>query len=100
MLIESIFLTITSIIGFAWIVYHIFFPLLDAIVFSIGFTIFKLLHVIPRKGVRHPKRLLIYIVKSFIDGFITRTCRYGTMVQSKTDSWVWKPYFHYERISK
>ena len=100
MSIESMFLTITSIIGFAWIVYHIFFPLVDAIIFSIGFTIFKFLHIVPSKGVRHPIRLLMYLVKSFIDGFITKTCRYGTTVQSKSDEWIWKPYFNYERISK
>jgi len=97
MSIESIFLTVTSIIGVAWIVYYILFPLLDAVMYSIGFTIFKFLHIIPSKGFRHPLRVLKYTIKSFIDGFITRTCGYGTTVESKTDKWIWKPYFHYER---
>lgn len=100
MSIQIILICTTSLIGCVWIFYNFIIPIADAITFSIGYTIFKLLHIIPSKGFRHPIRVLIYVFKSFIDGFITRTCGYGTTVESRTNKWIWKPYFHYKRISK
>ncbi len=100
MSIESYFITITAIIGVAWIVYYILFPLIDGIIFAFGFTIFYILNLDPSKAVKHPLILFKYIIKYFILGFITKTCDYDTLVQCKTDTWIWKPYFHYKRIDK
>lgn len=91
---------ITSLIGAVWIVYHIIIPLIDAIAYSIGFTIFEILHIKVGKGIRHPIKVIIYILKNFMNGFITRTCDFGTTQHVKTDKWKWKPYFHYERLDK
>jgi hypothetical protein len=97
MSIELYFIAVTSIIGVAWITYYILFPLIDGIIFSLGFTIFKILNIDPSKAVKHPLILFKYIIKNFIHGFIEKTCYYDTLVQCKTETWVWKPYFHYER---
>lgn len=100
MSIEMILLYITSLIGVVWLVYNFLIPILDGIVFASGYTIFELLRIIPGKVIRHPVGVSIFILKTFINGFIIRTCEYGTTTQIKNDKWIWKPYFSYKRISK
>jgi len=98
--IETIILYITSLVGCAWIFYNFVIPIVDAILFSIGYTIFNIIHLSKVKIVKNPPRFIWYVVKVFSRGFINRTCDFGTLESSKTSKWIWKPYFHYERISK
>ena len=85
-------------IGSVWVVRVLLIPLCDVIVFSIGYTIFRVIHLSLTKIIKRPDRFIGFVIISFLRGFIKRTCDFGTLESSKTSKWIWKPYFHYERI--
>lgn len=85
-------------IGCLWIMWNLIIPLADAVVFSIGYTIFNVIHLSFTKIIRRPHLYVWFVVKSFLKGIVKRTCDIGTLELSKTSKWIWKPYFHYEKI--
>ena len=85
-------------VGSVWVIWNVLIPVGDAIIFSVGYTIFRVIHLSLTQIIKRPDRFIRFVVRVFLRGFINRICDFGTLESSKTSKWIWKPYFHYERI--
>lgn len=71
---------------------NVVIPIIDALLFAIGGTIFYLLHIKITTVIKHPFLFLSDIVKIFVHHVINTSTYKRT-----SDYWIWEPYFHYRR---
>lgn len=70
-------------------------PLLDAIIFSIGYTFFFLWQLNLKKVLKNPLLTTKLFIQLALKGFLIR-CDWGEVQEIKKGKRIWKPYFHYE----
>jgi hypothetical protein len=87
--------TILAIMGAIYVGTHILYPLLDAIIFSIGYTFFFLWQLSIKKILKHPLSFIKFFIQTALKGFVTRL-DWGEVQHIKQGKHIWKPYFHYE----
>lgn len=69
---------------------NVVIPIIDAMLFAMGGTIFYLLHIRPMTAIKHPFLFISNVLKVFLY-HLANTSTY----KRTSDYWVWEPYFHY-----
>lgn len=70
-------------------------PILDAVLYGMGYTIFNIRCTNRNKAINAPLRYVIVVMKWYIIGFGERLI-YGTTGTHTIGNKRWRPYFHYK----
>ena len=84
-----------TLIGVIVVIMWVVIPLVDALLYGAGYTIFNILCTNRKKALSKPHRYVITVIKWFIIGFGERLI-YGTTGTHTIGNKIWRPYFHYK----
>ena len=83
-------------IGIIIVLVRVVIPLIDALLYGLGYTIFNILCTNRKKALSKPHRYVITVLKWYIIGVTERFCGYGTTEKITYGKKEWIPYFHYK----
>ena len=85
-----------ALIGVIVVIIWVVIPLVDALLYGAGYTIFKILCTNRKKALSKPHRYVIIVLKWYMIGVNERFCGYGTTEKITYGNKEWRPYFHYK----
>ena len=85
-----------AVIGIIVVIMWVVIPLIDALLYGAGYTIFNILCTNRKKALSKPHRYVITVLKWYITGVIERFCGCGVTEKITCGIKEWAPYFHYK----
>jgi hypothetical protein len=90
------FFFICFVTGLYTIIKDVIYPVFDAVMYAVGYTVFNVKRINWAAGKRKPLDIMKFIIRCFADGVDIWLCE-SPNVEAVSGDIHWKPYFHYWR---